>query len=845
MTEPESCYFAAEKMRDKQESETMVNRTEKDKMELVKKSLWAMLDTFRGMDKDAVLLVATLLYFRKQNGLSVTSGGVIIQEGDGKSHTEPSECLCYDKCIIEKEKNENFRSILGEVISGQEEYFNGNFVSVVDFAHSLVEHVFTEEELLSILDSAIGNSSGLAKESYLPRELAELVGHLLDKDSRKILDPFGGRMYLATTLKDKRFISFERYRYVWRIGMFRLAIAGVLEHTEYIHFKWWLDDLDDKFDAIVTMPSFGITGASNEYLDEWALDRFEKLTNEQGQLITIVPMSVLYRGSKTQEDGPNTKITKIRRVITKNNWLESVIYLPYNIFPTTSVATVIIVLRKNRTDGDKIRFVDASDCVTTKNRRNVVDLERIIGRYHNCENLISADEILKNNSSWDLRWYVEQKKSVFSEGYTVVKVSDVMTQLSTASKFEDESGYVVNVGDLSDDVVNYEKRPEMFTKGDNLDRTSKVVEPVILLSMIRSPKPTYCEASESSPIFIKSDVVAYRITNSSIYPGYMCMELAKRLKAYTGAIIPRLSKYQILNALIEFPSLDEQRSFVEQKNLFEEAKQTAQMAKVNELGLREVIESMKNEYSKNIHARKHAISQNLSAFSALWNTLYRFKNKNGGQLFDTDIVSKSYNRSVADVFDALNERLKVILLQADHIADDEPEWGQAEEIEPDAFIEDFIKTHRDIRFEYVHEGYNDEEYNNMLKEIEMDYWAKIVFPHKALLRVFENIISNAVAHGFTDPNRKDYKILISQQIVDVNSWIITVSNNGESISDGFDVKKTFEYGYTTKSSEGHSGIGAYQIDDLMKKFGGSVEIISTPEELYTVTYVLKFNRVNV
>ncbi len=825
-------------MSDKQESETMVNRMEKDKMELVKKSLWAMLDTFRGKDNDAVLFVATLLYFRKLNGLSVTRGRVITQEENGKSHTEPSESLCYDKCIVEKEKNENFRNLLREVISEHEEYFNGNFASVADFAHSLVEHEFTEEELLSILDSAIANSYRWGHESYLPCELVELVGHLLDKDPRKILDPFGGRMDFATALKDKEFISFERNRHAWEIGMFRMAIAGVLDHTEYIYLKWWLDDVNDTFDAIVTMPPFGATSFTGELLDEWALNRFDKLTNEQGQLITIVPMSILSRGGKTQE---------LRKTFSKNNWLESVVCLPSNLFlPTTGIATAVIVLRKNRKENDKIRFVDASDCFTTnKNRRNVVDLERIISRYTNCENLISADEILKNNSSWDLRWYVEQKKIVFGEGYTVVKVCDVMTQLPTVSKFEDKSGYVVNVGDLSDDVINYEKKTEMFTKGGNLERTSKVVEPVILLSMIRSPKPTYCEASESNPIFIKNDVVAYRITNSSIYPGFLCMELAKRLKAYTGAIIPRLSKYQVLNALIEFPSLDEQRSFVEQKNLFEEAKKTAQMAKVNELGLREVIESMKNEYSKNIHARKHAISQNLSAFSALWNTLYRFKNQNDGRLFDTDIVSKSYNRSVADVFDALNERLKVILLQADHIADDEPEWGQTEEIEPDAFIEEFIKTHSDIRFEYIHEGYNDEEYNNTLKEIEMEYWAKIVFPPKALLRVFENIVSNAVVHGFTDPDRKDYKILISQQIVDVNCWIITVSNNGESISDGFDVQKTFEYGYTNKSSEGHSGIGAYQIDELMKKFGGSVEIISTPEDLYTVTYVLKFNRVNV
>ena len=146
----------------------MVNRMDKDKMDQVRKCLWMVMSTFRGMNKNATLFVATLLYFRKLNGLSVTSGRVITQEENGKSHTEPSECLCYDKCIVEKEKNENFRNLLGEVISEYEEYFNGNFASVADFAHSLVEHEFTEEELLSILDSAIANSFRWGHESYLP-----------------------------------------------------------------------------------------------------------------------------------------------------------------------------------------------------------------------------------------------------------------------------------------------------------------------------------------------------------------------------------------------------------------------------------------------------------------------------------------------------------------------------------------------------------------------------------------------------------------------------------------------------------------------------------------------------
>ena len=205
----------------------------------------------------------------------------------------------------------------------------------------------------------------------------------------------------------------------------------------------------------------------------------------------------------------------------------------------------------------------------------------------------------------------------------------------------------------------------------------------------------------------------------------------------------------------------------------------------------------------------------------------------------------TYNKTVADIFDSLNERLSVILMQVEHIADDEPDWGEPEEIEPDAFIEEFIKTHSDIRFSYIHEGFDEEEYQRTLEEVEIDCWAKIVFPKKAVVRIFENIVSNAVEHGFTEQNRDDYKILISQQFEDIDRWTIRISNNGKAIPESFIASKAFEYGYTTQSSNGHTGLGAYQVEELMKRYGGEVEFVSTPNEIYTVTYVLTFTKLNI
>ena len=49
-----------------------------------------------------------------------------------------------------------------------------------------------------------------------------------------------------------------------------------------------------------------------------------------------------------------------------------------------------------------------------------------------------------------------------------------------------------------------------------------------------------------------------------------------------------------------------------------------------------------------------------------------------------------------------------------------------------------------------------------------------------------------------------------------------------------------EYGYSSAlNQKGHGGIGGGEIAEIMRKYGGEVKILSTPEKNFTVTYVLK------
>lgn len=791
-----------------------------------------------------IKVLAFLLYLKQHDSLILIPENEKVDDGTHIASYGNKSLYCNKK--IEFFTNDEFEelqySIIYNIHEGEENQY------AIELAYILNDVVLDVNDSLFLLDKVIAEFGRYDGIFCLPHELALIISSFVSDNIQRIYDPFGGAMELATTMttSTRRFTANEINRQTRDIALFRLAIAGILKQTKIYNnpLKEWTEDV---FDAIITMPPYGIKlqmsdrsvygrPREKEESEQIAIQRFEKTTTVTGQLITVVPMSFLDRESSHM----------LREYITRKNLLDAIISLPQQLLFPSGVATAIIVLRKQRQEGEPIHLFDASKYEVNDNLHNVVNMNVV--KHSSGENHaeISIDKLLKNSCSWNIGWYLYNHNIHYREGAKIVPLRDIFAIAPSTSHFNETKGHLVTGPVLSSaSILHYEFNPEDFAESSDLKNARKITEPVVLISTLSTYFPVFCNASEKNPIYVKPSIDALIIKNDNLHVGYLCMELHDRLT--------ELAKYVSFYSnrrIYKFISISLPPVIEQQKSLYNEKVKTIQEAKLKELGFKNTIEG----YKKQFRARKHAISQNLSAMSALWNTLYRFKGNNDGHLKDSDIISQNYNKTVGDVFDAINERLKVVLLQVDHIADDEPDWGEPEAIELTAFIEDYIKTHSDIRFEYIHGNFDKQEYQKERKLIEDDAWAKIIFPKKALIRIFENIISNAIAHGFTDSNRNDYKIMISHQFIDADCWTINISNNGEPIPDSVDLKKTFDYGYTTKSSEGHSGLGAYQVEELMKQFGsqddelenqGKVEIVSTPNDLFTVTYVLTFRKTNI
>ena len=108
---------------------------------------------------------------------------------------------------------------------------------------------------------------------------------------------------------------------------------------------------------------------------------------------------------------------KIRKYLIDNNYVDCIIQLPTNLFFGTSIATCIMVMKKNKSD-NKTLFIDASnECIkvtnnnklTPENIKKIVDVYSLKEEVEHFSHLSSYEEIVSNNYNLFVPTYVESE----------------------------------------------------------------------------------------------------------------------------------------------------------------------------------------------------------------------------------------------------------------------------------------------------------------------------------------------------------------------------------------------------------------------------------------------------
>ena len=294
------------------------------------------------------------------------------------------------------------------------------------------------EFLLTMYASSAGKSGG---EFFTPQEVSELLARITTvgkTEVNKVYDPACGSGSLL--LKFAKILGKENVRQgffgqeinlttynLCRINMFLHDINynkfDIAHGDTLTNPKHWDDE---PFDAIVSNPPYSIRweGKDNPLLindprfapagvlapkskaDLAFVMHMLAWLSPSGTAAVVSFPGVLYRGGAEQ---------KIRKYLIENNYIDTVIQLPPDLFFGTTIATAIMVLKKNKTD-DKVLFIDASkEFVREGNKNKLTEAHRdkIIDAYQRREDiphfarLVGKDAIADNDYNISVSSYVE------------------------------------------------------------------------------------------------------------------------------------------------------------------------------------------------------------------------------------------------------------------------------------------------------------------------------------------------------------------------------------------------------------------------------------------------------
>jgi len=241
-----------------------------------------------------------------------------------------------------------------------------------------------------------------AGEFYTPHKVSELVAKLCaPKAGARICDPACGSAGLlieaARAVKDKNHSLFgmEANGSTWalaRMNMFlhgadaaRIDWCNTLTGPTLVESNGLI-----KFDNVVANPPFSLDKWGAEEAEADPYNRFwrgvppkskgdyafishmvEVAMEKKGRIAVVAPHGVLFRGAA---EG------RIRRKLIEENLLDTVIGLPGNLFPTTSIPVAMLVVDRSREKGGRkhkckdVLFIDASrEYEADKNQNTLLD----------------------------------------------------------------------------------------------------------------------------------------------------------------------------------------------------------------------------------------------------------------------------------------------------------------------------------------------------------------------------------------------------------------------------------------------------------------------------------------
>lgn len=364
----------------------------------------------------------------------------------------------------EKERNDKLCKIIRKIAEG-----------IADFSTDTDTLGDAYEYLIGKFAAGSGKKAG---EYYTPQQISSILSSIVILDGQNPAHPDGpkrklnqvldftcgsGSLLLNIRTKIKKnggtigkIFGQEKNVTTYNLARMNMLLHGMKDtefeifHGDTLLNQWdLLNEMNPskkiEFDAIVANPPFSLRWEPNDTLAEdfrfksyglapksaadfaFLLHGFHFLSKE-GTMAIILPHGVLFRGGAE---------ARIREKLLRENYIDTVIGLPSNLFYSTGIPVCILVLKRCK-NKDDVLFINASEqfekgkrqnSLSEKHLENIVETYKFRNERERYSRRVSMDEIKKNDFNLNISRYVST-----SEDEIQIDLKDVNSKLTEINK---------------------------------------------------------------------------------------------------------------------------------------------------------------------------------------------------------------------------------------------------------------------------------------------------------------------------------------------------------------------------------------------------------------------------
>ncbi len=776
-----------------------------------------------------------------KNFFNTNKGGNIL--------SEPNKQLMVSLYNLMPGANAKVLDVLGEHLISLENYLSSDEISILQKEYAAVIKYCVEH---SDYSSARGYFKS-AGYTHLPTSLVELCISVANPENGKnICLPYAGEGMFASYCTDCNIDGFEIDRTAWAISQ---IIASSTNSSVNIECGEILN-YEKKYDYIFSFPPM-MPGNSSRQIIDTLYHLITKQLNDNGEFYAILPMSFCNASSGWFD---------LRKIVYDYHKEISamVIALPPMLQPATNVPLCLVSFFKSNQDLVVLADITGEEFFARQDIAGVKDftlkvqsvVETIQKQDEKYVWVGRASDLDHSLNMTPSRYLLQQVLPKAKSGEQYIKVKDLIELISTTCAGRtNEMHPIIGMKELSFNYLNCNIKYQDIPRIQANFSGRNISENALLVGFIggKFKVGRLVENLNKQPITLRPEIIPFQIKSNSITEDFFLRAIMSELSELQGKVmssgvaITRLSKEDFLEMSILVPSLIEQQEELCKQDTRESLTESE----------RKILESYE-DFRKDVHMKKHAIGQTLANFKNWWKLLDQVRNSGNGIIDENAVIGRIHKVSVKEIFENLESSVSKLTTQLNKF---DTGYGLIkEEFALTEFIEKYIQENRSplFRFEYNEAEHRssedipeidfDQELNGKLTDKfilkQGDPIEYIKFPKGALTKIFDNIVSNACAHGFV--GREEGINIIKIEIDNVGSdYIVSVSNNGEPLDTGMKCEEITIYGQTSGDTNKHFGIGGYEIKRLMEEFGDSLEIISEPNAEFTVTYKLIFHDTNI